>query len=93
MSLDHCSDGTPVNAKIVVHVKVWNSTTLLKKNEERCGTFISTTSNLIQSDNECQFTKLANQKSRVTDISSDSVIQSDSDERAHLTNTEVKNQI
>ena len=59
MSLEHCSDKTPVNAKVVVHVKVRNSTKFLKKNEERCDTYISTTSNPVQSDNEHQLTKLA----------------------------------
>ena len=42
-----------------------------------------------QSDNECQFTKLAKQISRVKDIQIDSVIQAHPDERMHLTNTEV----
>ena len=89
MSLEHCSDKTPVNAKVVVHVKVRNSITFLKKNEERCDTCIFTTSNPIQPDNECQFTKLAKQKSKVKDIQIDSVIQADPDETKHLTNTEV----
>ena len=89
MSLEHCSDKTPVNAKVVVHVKVRNSITFLKKNEERCDTCIFTTSNPIQPDNECQFTKLAKQKSKVKDIQIDSVIQADPDETTHLTNTEV----
>ena len=31
MSLEHCSDKTPVNAKVVVHVKVRKLTTTLKK--------------------------------------------------------------
>ena len=31
MSLEQCSDETPVNAKVAVHVKVRNSTTFLKK--------------------------------------------------------------
>ena len=88
MSLEHCSDKTPVNAK-VVHVKVRNSTTFLKKNEERCDTSIFTTSNPIQLDNECQFTKLSKQKSRVKDIQIDNVIQADPDETTHLTNTEI----
>ena len=39
-----------------------------EKNEERRDTYVSTTTNPIQSDNERQFTKLAKQKSRVKDI-------------------------
>ena len=31
MSLQHCSDEAPVNAKVAVHVKVRNSTRFLKK--------------------------------------------------------------
>ena len=88
MSLEQCSDETPVNAKVAVHVKVRNSTTFLKKKEERRDTCISTTSNPIQSDNERQFTKLPKQKSRVKDIQIDSVIQAHPDETTHLTNTE-----
>ena len=45
MSLEHCSDETPVNSKVAVHVKVLNLTTLLKNNEELRDTCISTTSN------------------------------------------------
>ena len=93
MSLEHCSDDTPVNAKVVVHVKVRNSTTFLKKNEERRDTCIATTSNPVQSDNERQLTKLAKQKSRVKDIQIDRVIQAHPGERTHLTNTEVHSQI
>ena len=89
MSLEHCLDDTPVNAKVVVHVKVRNSTTFLKKNKERRDTCISTTSNPAQSDNERQSTKLAKQKSRVKDIKIDGVIQAHPDERTHLTNTQV----
>ena len=33
MSLEHCSDATTVNAKVAVHVKVQNSTKILKKME------------------------------------------------------------
>ena len=86
MSLEHGSDETLVNAKVVIHeihVKVQYSTTFLKKNEERCTTYTSTTSNPIQSDNEHQFTKLAKEKSRVKDIQIDSVIQTHPDERMH----------
>ena len=43
-------------------------------NEERRDTCILTTSNPIKSDNNCQFTKLAKQKSRVKDVQADSVI-------------------
>ena len=59
------------------------------KNEERRGTCISSTSNPVQSDNERQPTKLAEQKSRVKDIQIDRDIQAHPDERTHLTNTEV----
>ena len=45
MSLEHCSDETPVNSKVAVHVKVLNLTTLLKNNEELRDICISTTSN------------------------------------------------
>ena len=75
MSLEYCSDATTVNAKVAVHVKVQNSTKILKKNGERPVTCISITSNPIQSDNERQFTKLAKKKSRVKDMQIDSVIQ------------------
>ena len=61
-----------------------------EKNEEHCDTCMSTSSNPIQSDNECQFTKLARQKSRVKGIQIDSVIQEHADERMHLINTEVR---
>ena len=50
------------------------SPNISERNEERCDTCLSTTSNPIKSDNESQFTKLAGQKSRVKDIHVDSVI-------------------
>ena len=77
------------NAKVAVHVKVQNLTTFLEKNEERRDTCISTNSNVIQSDNDCQFKKLAKQKGRVKDIQTDSVTQAHPHETTHLTNTEV----
>ena len=59
MSLEHCSDATPVNVKVAVHVKVRNSTKFLNKNEERRNTFVSIAIHLIKLDNNHQFTKLA----------------------------------
>ena len=58
-------------------------------NEVGCDTCTSTTSNLIQPDNERQFTKLAKQRSRVKYVQVDSVIQADPDETTHLINTGV----
>ena len=58
-------------------------------NEKCCDTYISITSNAIQSDNDRQFTKLPKQKNRVKDIQTDSVIQAPPNETTHLTNTEV----
>ena len=86
MSLEHCSDTTPMNRKVAVHVKVWNSTKFLKKKEFR-DTCISTASNLIQSSNDGQFTKLAKQKSRMKDIQIDNVILAHPNKTKRLTNT------
>ena len=58
-------------------------------NEERRETYISTTSNPIQSDNNRRFTKYAKQKSRMNDVQVDSVIRSHPDETTHSTNTGV----
>ena len=60
-----------------------------EKNKERRDTCISTTSNSILSDNNHQFTKLAEQKCRVKDVQIESVVQAHPDETTHLTNTEV----
>ena len=56
-------------------MKIRDSTTFREKNEECRDTCMSTISNSIHSDNDRQFTKLAEQKSRVKEIQIDCVIQ------------------
>ena len=56
-----------------------------KNNEECRDTCISITLNPIQSNNNCQSTKLPKQKSRVNDIQIDSVVQAHPDETTHMT--------
>ena len=58
-----------------------------EKKKEFRDTFIFTASNLIQSSNDGQFTKLAKQKSRMKDIQIDNVIQAHPNKTKRLTNT------
>ena len=81
MSLEHCSDETQCNSSSPCESsKIDNISEI---NEERRDTCIWTTSNPIKSDNNCQFTKLAKQKSRVKDVQADSAIQAHPDDDQH----------
>ena len=59
----------------------------ISKKKEFRDTCISTASNLIQSSNDGQFTKLAKQKSRMKDIQIDNVILAHPNKTKRLSNT------
>ena len=60
MSLEHCSDATPVNSKVAVHVKV---NKISEKIYDTCTSIISSP---IELDNNRQLTKLAKYSERYT---------------------------
>ena len=88
MPLKHCSDATPVTAKVAVNVKVRISTTFLKK-MKNVAILVYPLLQIPSIQMIASLQTLAKQKSRMDDIQIDSVIQAHPDETTHLTNTEV----